>query len=137
MAASEQPAVNGDGRSVAVEDYVRAIFHTARGPRRVASTTPVASFLGVTPTSVSGMFKKLARLELVTYIPYQGVSLTPAGQRLALGVTRRHRLLATFLAEALGVGVDRISLDAARLGHHLSADLEELIAARLGEPGPQ
>lgn len=121
------------GRSPAVDEYVRAIFETARGPRRVASTTPVATFLGVTPTSVSGMFKKLARLELVTYVPYQGVSLTPFGQRRALCLARRQRLLAKFLAEALGVGVERISIDAGRLGHHMSADLEDLIAKRLGE----
>jgi len=133
----ERPTDDRDGRSPAVDEYVRAIFETARGPRRVASTTPVAAFLGVTPTSVSGMFKKLARLELVTYVPYQGVSLTPLGQRLALCLTRRDRLLVTFLAEALGVGVDRVAIDAARLGHHLSKDLEELIAERLGEPKPQ
>ncbi len=122
------------GRSEAVEEYVRAIFHTARGPRRVASTTPVASFLGVTPTSVSGMFKKLARLELVTYVPYRGVSLTSAGQLLAVRLTRRHRLLVSFLAEALDVSVDRISVEADRLAHHVSPEFEELIAARVGEP---
>lgn len=127
-------AVREADRSEAVEDYVRAIFHTARGPRRVASTTLVASFLGVTPTSVSGMFKKLARLELVTYVPYRGVSLTSAGQLLALRVTRRHRLLMTFLAEALDVSVDRISVEADRLVHHVSPELEKLIEARFEEP---
>jgi DtxR family Mn-dependent transcriptional regulator len=131
---SEQAAARETGRSEAVEDYVRAILHTARGPRRVASTTPVASFLGVTPTSVSDMFKKLARLELVTYVPYRGVSLTPAGQLLALRLTRRHRLLVSFLAETLDVSVERISVEADLLAHHVSPELEELIAARVGDP---
>jgi len=135
--AAEQLAADGDGRtagSEAVEDYVRAIFRTARGPRRVASTTEVADFLGVTPASVSNMFKKLARRELVLYLPYRGVSLTAGGERLALRVTRRHRLLETFLVEALGMSLERVHAEADRLEHHISGELEELIAARLGEP---
>lgn len=131
---SEPPAARGNDRSQAVEDYVRAVFHTARGPRQIASTTPVAACLGVTPTSVSSMFKKLAQLDLVIYVPYRGVSLTPAGQRLALQVVRRHRLLVSFLVETLDVSVDRISVEADRLVYHVSLELEELIAARVGEP---
>ncbi len=134
MTHRPEQAVGEADRSEAVEDYVRAIFRTARGPRRVASTTPVASFLGVAPTSVSGMFKKLAWLELVTYVPYRGVSLTPAGQRLALRLTRRHRLLVSFLTETLDASVERISVEADRLVHHVSPELEKLIAARFEEP---
>ena len=122
------------GDSEAAEDYIRAIFRTARGPRQVASTTEVADFLGVTPASVSNMFKKLARRELVLYLPYRGVSLTADGERLALRVTRRHRLLETFLVEALGMSPGRAHPEADRLEHHISAELEGLIAARLGEP---
>lgn len=130
-------AIGGDARasSEAVEDYVRAILQTARGPRRVASTTEVAEFLGVTPASVSGMFKKLARLELVVYVPYRGVSLTRAGMQLALRLARRHRLLEAFLAETLGMPLDHVRDEADRLEHHISCELEALIAARLdGDP---
>jgi len=70
--ATEQLAAESDGggaESEAVEDYVRAIFRTARGPRRVASTTEVADFLGVTPASVSNMFKKLARASSFSISP--------------------------------------------------------------------
>jgi DtxR family transcriptional regulator, Mn-dependent transcriptional regulator len=131
--------LNGKRRlagSEAVEDYVRAIHRTARGPRRVASTTLVAAFLDVTPASVSSMFKKLARLELVTYVPYRGVTLSAAGQRLAVRLTRRHGLLAAFLAETLDVSLDRVDVEADRLEHRVSAELEELIALRLGGEPP-
>ncbi len=128
------PPCSTRGDSEAVEDYVRAIFRTARGPRQVASTTEVADFLGVTPASVSNMFKKLARRQLVLYLPYRGVSLTAEGERLALRVTRRHRLLETFLVEALGMSPERVHAEADRLEHHISAELEGLIAARLGQP---
>ncbi len=121
-------------RSATVEDYVKAILRTARGPRRTASTTGVAQELGVTPGSVSGMFKRLAELELVVHVPYHGVTLTGDGQQLALRMTRRHRLLETFLVEALGMPWDRVHAEADRLEHHLSDELEQRIAASLGEP---
>lgn len=126
------PAAPAD--SEAVEDYVRAIDRTARGPRRIAATTAVAEFLGVAPASVSSMFKKLARLDLVIYVPYRGVSLTRAGMQLALRVTRRHRLLEAFLVEAVGMPLERVHGEADRLEHHISYEFEALIAARLGEP---
>ena len=135
--AAEELAAGWDGPaagSEAVEDYVRAILHTARGRGRVASTTEVAAFLGVTPASVSSMFKKLARLELVVYEPYRGVRLTADGERLALRLTRRHRLLETILSEGLGMPLERVHAEADRLEHHMSAELEALLAARLAEP---
>jgi len=133
----ERIAAGRDGLatgSEAVEDYVRAILRTARGGRRVASTSEVAEFLAVAPASVSSMFKKLARLELVAYVPYRGVTLTPQGMELALRVTRRHRLLEAFLVEALGMALERVHAEADRLEHRISPELEALIAARLDEP---
>ncbi len=59
---------------------------------------------------------------------------TPAGQLLALRLTRRHRLVVSFLAETLDVSVDRISVEVDRLVHHVSPELEKLIAARFEEP---
>ena len=135
--AAEELAAGWDGPaagSEAVEDYVRAILHTARGRGRVASTTEVAAFLGVTPASVSSMFKKLARLELVVYAPYRGVSLSAEGVRLAGRVTRRRQLLERFLAETLPMPAEQARAEADRLEHHMSAELEALLAARLAEP---
>ena len=47
---------------------------------------------------------------------------------------RHHRLLELFLAESLGVPWDRVHDEAEVLEHVLSEDLEELIAAKLGNP---
>jgi DtxR family Mn-dependent transcriptional regulator len=60
--------------------------------------------------------------------------LTDAGTRLALKVVRHHRLLELYLAEKLGVPWDRVHDEAEVLEHVLSADLEALIAANLGDP---
>ena len=60
--------------------------------------------------------------------------LTDAGRRVALEVIRHHRLLELYLVESLGVPWDRVHEEAEVLEHVLSEELEELIAAKLGDP---
>jgi DtxR family Mn-dependent transcriptional regulator len=71
---------------------------------------------------------------LVEHQPYHGVWLTDAGRRVALEVIRHHRLLELYLVESLGVPWDRVHEEAEVLEHVLSEELEELIAAKLGNP---
>jgi DtxR family Mn-dependent transcriptional regulator len=80
------------------------------------------------------MLKKLDELGLTTHVPYRGVRLTADGRRLALEVIRHHRLLESFLADALGMPWDRVHAEAEVLEHVISEDVEELIAAKLGHP---
>lgn len=120
--------------SEAIADYLKAIRRIARGPRRIASTTGVAQFHGVAPASVSSMFRRLAALGLVRYVPYCGVTLTSTGERLAARLARRQRLLESFLVERLGMTWERAHAEADRLEHHISAHLEQVLAASLGEP---
>jgi DtxR family Mn-dependent transcriptional regulator len=121
-------------RSHAVEDYAKAIYVLETRGREPVSTTALAARLGVTAGSVSAMVKKLAELDLVTHTPYRGVRLTPDGRRTALEVIRHHRLLELFLAEVLEMPWDRVHEEAEVLEHVLSAELEEIIAAKLGNP---
>src|ERR671932_2219610 len=121
-------------RSNAVEDYAKAIYVLETRGDEPVSTNALADRLGVTPGSVSAMLRKLAELELVTHQPYHGVRLTAAGRRLALEVIRHHRLLELFLAEVLEVPWDRVHAEAEVLEHVLSSELEQTIAAKLGDP---
>ena len=80
------------------------------------------------------MCKRLGELGLVAHVPYKGVELTDDGERVALEVIRHHRLLELYLAESLDVPWDRVHAEAEVLEHVLSEELEELIAAKLGNP---
>jgi DtxR family Mn-dependent transcriptional regulator len=120
--------------SSAVEDYAKAIYALERRAEGAVSTNALADRLGVTPASASGMVKRLDEMGLVSHEPYRGVQLTPEGLRLALEVIRHHRLLELYLAEQLGVPWDRVHAEAEVLEHVLSEELEELIAAKLGNP---
>jgi DtxR family transcriptional regulator, Mn-dependent transcriptional regulator len=119
--------------TAAVEDYVKAIYTLESGVGSV-TTTALAERLDVRPASVSGMLPKLTALGLVRHEPYRGVRLTERGQRVALEVVRHHRLLELFLVESLGMTWDEVHAEAEVLEHVLSEELEELIAAKLGDP---
>src|SRR6478609_10671794 len=122
------------GLSTAVEDYAKAIYALEQRGERPVTTNALAERLSVTAASASGMCKRLGELGLVTHVPYKGVELTQAGERVALEVLRHHRLLELYLAERLDVPWDRVHDEAEVLEHVLSEELEALIAAKLGHP---
>ena len=116
------------------ENYAKAIYHLQARAEGAVGTGAIAGRLGVTAASASGMLKRLADEGLVEHTPYHGVRLTRRGEQLALEVIRHHRLLELFLAEVLGMPWDRVHDEAEVLEHYISEDLEERIAAKLGDP---
>jgi DtxR family Mn-dependent transcriptional regulator len=126
--------------SPAAEDYLKTIYllagenPEARDSEKGVSTTAVSQRLGVSPASATNMLKRLDGMSLVAYTRYRGVELTDAGRKIALEVIRHHRLLETYLAEALGVPWDEVHKEAEVLEHVLSEGLEERISVVLGDP---
>jgi DtxR family Mn-dependent transcriptional regulator len=120
--------------SEAIEDYAKAIYTLSSERPGPALNGEVAARLGVAPATATSMLKRLDGLGLVEYRPYRGATLTAAGERVALEVIRHHRLIEAYLSEALGMPSDRVHDEAEVLEHYISEELEELIAAKLGEP---
>lgn len=121
--------------SHAIEDYLKAIYEIEEDFGLV-TTSLLAVHLDVKPASVTGMVQKLARARprLVNYERHHGVTLTPAGRKIALEVIRHHRLIELYLAEALGYEWDKVDAEAEKLEHVISEEFEEKIAALLGDP---
>ena len=94
-------------KSEAIEDYAKAIYAIAAERDGLVLNGEVAHRLDVAPATATSMLKRLAGLGLVDYLPYKGVSLTPAGEKVALEVIRHHRLIEAYLSEALGMPPDR------------------------------
>ncbi len=123
--------------SPAVQDYLKGIYMLSVEAGPGAATIPTSALserLGVTPASATNMLKKLASMGLVEHANYKGAALTQPGRKIALEVIRHHRLLETYLAEALGVPWDEVHDEAEILEHVLSEYLEARIAAKLGHP---
>ncbi len=118
----------------AIEDYAKTIYALGRREDGPVGTSMLADRLGVSPGTVTAMLKRMAEGGLVDYEPYRGAELTEAGRRVALEVIRHHRLIESYLADALGVPWDRVHDEAEVLEHYISEDLEQRIAAKLGDP---
>jgi len=114
------------------EDYLKTIYALVSRDEPV-TTSGLALELGVSSPSVSAMAKRLQTEQLLQR-PGGGWVLTERGERAALRVIRRHRMVETFLARALGMGWDEVHAEAELLEHVLSDRLEERIDAALGHP---
>lgn len=122
--------------SPTVENYLKAIYHAQAtvGAGRLVPLGQLAATLGVVPGTATAMIKTLADSELVHYEPYLGCRLTPAGEKLAARVLRRHRLIELFLVKELGMSWAEVHDEAEQLEHAVSDRLIDRIDEILGRP---
>ncbi len=126
------PNYDSSNISTSVGDYLKAIW-TVAGTEQAANNA-LAEQLGISAASVSGMVNKLQDMGMVEYERYQGVRLTKKGQREAMRLIRRHRLLETFLIEYLDYNWDEVHAEAEAIEHVISDRLTERLAKLLGYP---
>ncbi|TDT33395.1 metal-dependent transcriptional regulator [Naumannella halotolerans] len=116
------------------QDYLKVIWSATEWGGGPVTTKALAARHDTSAAAVTDTMKRLAAQGLINYQPYRPVSLTPLGERLAVEMVRRHRLLETFLAEHLGYGWDEVHDEAERLEHAVSATFVERIDRALGRP---
>jgi DtxR family Mn-dependent transcriptional regulator len=119
--------------TASAEEYLQAVYRL-QGEDGPVSTTALAAHLDVAPASVTGMVRQLDRQGLVNHVPYQGVTLTPAGRRQALRLLRIHRLWELFLTRSLGLSWDQVHREAHRLEHATSDQVADRLAEFLDQP---
>jgi DtxR family transcriptional regulator, Mn-dependent transcriptional regulator len=120
--------------SSSIEDYLKTIYALQERGGPTITTSRLAERLGVLPSSVSGMVRKLSELALLEHQRYGAISLTAAGRKVALGVVRRHRLIELYLVRELGYTWDEVHDEAEVLEHAVSDRLLDRICERLGDP---
>lgn len=108
--------------SISEENYIKAIFRLQQ-QEGLVTTNELSAELKTKPASVTDMMKKLKTKKMIHYQPYQGFRLTPEGNKVALGIVRRHRLWEYFLAEKLKFTWDEV--------HEVAEDLEHITNAKL------
>lgn len=94
----------------------------------------VAQRLGITQVSATEMVKRLSEQDLVSHVPYKGITLTEKGQRVAYNVIRRQRLWECFLHQQLKMEWARVYELACDLEHATAPEVTDALAALLGEP---
>lgn len=120
--------------SPAFDDYLKAIYAHTEWQDAPITPSQLAAALGIAPSSVTEMVKKLAAADLVSHVPYGAVRLTDAGRDRALAMVRRHRLIETWLVREFGYAWHEVHDEAEVLEHTISDRLLEGIDERLGRP---
>ena len=116
------------------ENYIKAIYKLIEAEGDTVSTNAIAEKMDTKAASVTDMLKKLFSKKLINYQKYQGVTLTPKGEKLALTIIRKHRLWEMFLVEKLNFKWDEVHDVAEQLEHINSDKLIEQIDKFLNYP---
>jgi DtxR family Mn-dependent transcriptional regulator len=100
-----------------IEDYLRTIYEIVE-KKGYARIRDISEALGVKPSTVVEMMRKLHEQGLVIYEKYGGVTLTSCGKVMAETVKRKHDTFKKFL-EIILVPDDVAARDAHILEHQL------------------
>ncbi|MEO0475628.1 MAG: metal-dependent transcriptional regulator [Planctomycetota bacterium] len=123
-------------QTTTAQDYLKELYQlqqrsTERAPIAMGR---LAEAVGVTPGTATTMVKRFADDGLMRYTPRKGARLTTKGEKVALGVLRRHRIVETFLVEHLGLDWSEVHAEAEVLEHAISEKVLDRLDDLLGHP---
>jgi DtxR family Mn-dependent transcriptional regulator len=116
------------------ENYLKTIYKLSDQRNTVVNTNRIAKHLQTKASSVTDMLKKLSEKKLLNYEKYQGVTLTTAGNKVALKIIRKHRLWEVFLVDQLKFKWDEVHDIAEQLEHVVSPELVNRLDKYLDYP---
>ena len=133
---------SGDRLSMGTENYLLSIFRLNEQGARVTltvlsehlKTLPTDEGLGTSLPSVGGMIRRMAREGLVETKQNKEIALTASGRKAGASVVRRHRLAERLVVDLLGMEMEMAHVEAHRLEHAISPNLETRIVAVLNNP---
>jgi len=117
--------------SDAMQDYLAETYRLAhyKKDNSYVSTSSLAEVMGVSAPAVTRMVQRLKEAGYLEHEPYQGIALTPSGEREALLNIRRHRLVERFLTDVMRFGWHEVHEAADDLG----AVVSDQVVARMEE----
>ena len=119
--------------SVVVEEYLQVIYTLGADGMPVKSIN-LANWLKTSPSTVHATLTRLQRDNLITVNKKKEIILTADGLEKAEQLTRRHRLVESFLCNTLGISWHEVHEHAHVLEHGLTSLVEEKLAEFLGFP---
>ncbi|WP_417219812.1 metal-dependent transcriptional regulator [Arthrobacter sp.] len=116
------------------EDFLKAIWSATEWGGAPITGKALAERFGTTAANVSDTIRRLTAQGLVSHEPYKPVRLTAAGERHAVAMVRKHRLIESFLVRTLGYSWEEVHDEAENLEHAVSETMIERIDTLLGHP---
>jgi len=108
--------------TASLEDYLEAIFHIVAA-KQAARAKDIVLRMGVHNSSVTQALRSLSEKGLVNYAPYDLITLTTAGTRIARDVVRRHCTLKDFLVKVLSLEDQAAEEGACKMEHAISGEI--------------
>ena len=116
-----------------MEDYLSTIYALLAEGELVISAR-LAEHLGVGPSSVTGMLKRLIDAGYVQFNDRREILLTESGRAIAENAVRRHRLAERILTDLLGFDWVEAHTEAHSLEHGLTPKIVDRFFHVLGRP---
>jgi DtxR family Mn-dependent transcriptional regulator len=98
---------------------MEAIFHI-EVRKHAARAKDIADRLQVSSASVTGALRLLAEKDLINYAPYDIITLTSKGRKVAQNVVNRHEILRDFFVKILAVDDEEAEAAACKMEHGVS-----------------
>ena len=108
--------------SASLEDYLETIYHIV-SEKQAARAKNIADILNVNNSSVTGALRSLSEKGFINYQPYDLITLTSKGKKLAEDIVRRHEGLKDFLTRILKVPTEEANEAACKLEHAISPEI--------------
>jgi DtxR family Mn-dependent transcriptional regulator len=102
--------------SPSLQDYLETIFHLQEA-NRVARARDIAEEMKVKRGTVTGALKALSEHKLIHYTPYNYITLTSKGRKLARELVYRHETLKEFFIRVLRLDPEDADANACRIEH--------------------
>ncbi len=88
--------------SSSLEDYLEAIYLIS-SEKGAARPKDVASHLSVANSSTTAALHLLKKRELINHKPYDIITLTPRGKKIAIKISHKHEILTHFFTKVLAI----------------------------------
>lgn len=115
------------------ENYLKAVYELTLDFRKVTNKN-IASIMNVSAASVTEMLASLAKDNLIEHKPYNEISLTKSGKKIAKELVKRHRIWEVFLYEKLNYEIDTLHEASDQLEHTSDDVLSERLNKFLNYP---
>ena len=108
--------------SASLEDYIEAIYHIVED-KLVARSKDIAARLDVSRASVTEALRALAKKDLINYAPYEAITMTDKGRKIAEDVIFRHTSLKRFFTEVLVIDETTAEEAACKIEHSAPSEV--------------
>ena len=110
--------------SASLEDYLEAVLAVIIEKKAVRAKD-IADRLSVSRSSVTGALQALAAKGYIHYAPYDVISLTDEGEKVAGAILSKHNALTKFFAEMLLIEPELAEETACKMEHSMPEEVIE------------